>query len=176
MIALLGRAPLFVLVGLAVVVLGVWVASGDFIEGLRTVGEPGGGPLGSLADAAGRVGSLALGAGALALLALAPVGAVLGVSRALARRRRRYVRLTIVPSRDEATPARVQDLYEALHQRLEERWYRRLPLGQPSVTLGLQQAQRLASLLPQSTQQRDDEERAGHQQGAGRRHPRRPGG
>ncbi|MGI8805438.1 MAG: replication-relaxation family protein, partial [Thermoleophilaceae bacterium] len=75
------------------------------------------------------------GAGALAPLALAPVGAVLGVSRALARRRRRYVRLTIVPSRDEATPARVQDLYEALHQRLEERWYRRLPLGQPSVTL-----------------------------------------
>lgn len=135
MIALLGRAAPFLAAALIAVVVAVWVLRGDFIEGLGTIGKPGGGPLNSLGDTVESLALSALGASAIVFAALVAVGAPLGVSRAIARRNRRCARLTIVPSQNEATPAQVQDLVEALHQRVEERWYRRLPHGQPSFSL-----------------------------------------
>jgi hypothetical protein len=75
---------------------------------------------------------------------VAVVGALVGVpalllvlgARAVARRRRRYVRLRLVPYRaDEATPEEVRRLLEAWHQQLIERWWRRPLLGQASLAL-----------------------------------------
>jgi hypothetical protein len=57
-------------------------------------------------------------------------------TRARARRRRRYVRLRLVPFRAEATePQQVRRLLENWHQQLLERWWRRLPLGQRGLAL-----------------------------------------
>lgn len=135
MFALLGRRLLFALAALVALVLAVWVASGDLVAGFRSLGDPGGGPINSLGDAAGRLGETALALGALALVGFACASALLVGPRALARRRRRYTRLEIVPAQNEATPERVQELATAIHQRVEERWYRRLVLGQASATL-----------------------------------------
>ena len=53
-----------------------------------------------------------------------------------ARRRRRYVRLRIAPYRtDRATSEAVIGLFDGLHKRLLQRWWRRLLAGQPSVAL-----------------------------------------
>ncbi|HEX8714475.1 MAG TPA: replication-relaxation family protein, partial [Solirubrobacteraceae bacterium] len=69
---------------------------------------------------------------ALALLTPAPLVLV----RCAARRRRRYVRVRIETYRtDQASADAVVSMYEALHKRLLQRWWRRLVLGQPSVAL-----------------------------------------
>ena len=50
--------------------------------------------------------------------------------------RRRYMRLRIAPYRtDRATAEAVVGLFEGLHKRLLQRWWRRLLAGQPSVAL-----------------------------------------
>src|SRR4051812_33627599 len=56
--------------------------------------------------------------------------------RVLARARRSYVRLVVVPYRtDRATPEAVVGMYEALHATVVQRWWRRLVHGQGSVAL-----------------------------------------
>jgi hypothetical protein len=58
------------------------------------------------------------------------------IARAEARRRRRYVRLRVAPYRgDHASVDAVVAMYAALHKRLLQRWWRRLVLGQPSLSL-----------------------------------------
>ena len=60
----------------------------------------------------------------------------LGGSRGLARRRRDYVRLRLSAHRiDRAAPEALVDMFEALHKRLLQRWWRRLVAGQPSLSL-----------------------------------------
>jgi hypothetical protein len=61
---------------------------------------------------------------------------VVGVYRLHARRRRRYVRLRVIPYRgDDPTVQAIVSMFEALHKRLLRRWWRRLFSGQPSVGL-----------------------------------------
>jgi Replication-relaxation len=64
-------------------------------------------------------------------------GAVLCLgARRRARNRRRYVRLRVEPYRTDRTSVEgVVAMYEALHKRLQCRWWRRLLHGQPSVAL-----------------------------------------
>jgi protein involved in plasmid replication-relaxation len=71
------------------------------------------------------------------LLALTTATAcVIGILRAEARRRRRYVRLRVEAYRgDHAGIEAVVAVYEALHKRLLRRWWRRLAFGQPSLSL-----------------------------------------
>src|SRR3954447_19567818 len=58
------------------------------------------------------------------------------IRRLLARTRRSYVRLIVVPYRtDRATPEAVVGMYEALHATVVQRWWRRLVHGQGSVAL-----------------------------------------
>jgi hypothetical protein len=71
-----------------------------------------------------------------------PVAAVLIVafallvSRWVARRSRRYVRVTLLPHRSgQAEPEDVRRMLESWHQQLLQRWWRRLYLGQPGVAL-----------------------------------------
>ncbi len=62
--------------------------------------------------------------------------AVMILIRARARRRRHYVRLQVDPYRgDSADADAVIAMFEALHKRLLNRWWRRLSLGQPTVAL-----------------------------------------
>jgi len=71
--------------------------------------------------------AVALGAGMLALIACA---------RVRARSRRRYVRMRVDAYRaDHAEAEAVVTLFGALHKRLLRRWWRRLLLGQPSLSL-----------------------------------------
>lgn len=61
---------------------------------------------------------------------------VVGVCRLHARRRRRYVRLRVIPYRgDDPTAQAIVSMFETLHKRLLRRWWRRLFSGQPSVGL-----------------------------------------
>ncbi|HEV3095458.1 MAG TPA: replication-relaxation family protein [Solirubrobacteraceae bacterium] len=58
------------------------------------------------------------------------------LTRLRARRRRSYLRVRAVPYRgDDATLDQVVSVFEALHKRLQRRWWRRLLWGQPSVGL-----------------------------------------
>jgi hypothetical protein len=58
------------------------------------------------------------------------------LARLRARGRRSYVRVRAVPYRgDDATLDQVVAVFEALHKRLQRRWWRRLLWGQPSVGL-----------------------------------------
>jgi hypothetical protein len=60
------------------------------------------------------------------------------IARTRARSRRRYVRLRVEAYRaDEAGVEAVATMFAALHKRLLERWWRRLLLGQPSLSLEL---------------------------------------
>ena len=71
----------------------------------------------------------------LSALALTCTAVVLG-ARARARAGRRYVRLCVEPYRTDRTSVEgVVAMYEALHKRLQRRWWRRLLCGQPSVAL-----------------------------------------
>lgn len=74
--------------------------------------------------------------GAAGVIVLMSCALVIGVSRLRARRRRRYVRLNVIPYRgDDPTAEAVVSMFEALHKRLLVRWWRRLFTGQPSVGL-----------------------------------------
>ncbi len=70
-------------------------------------------------------------------IALALASACLvAIARAQARRRRRYVRLRVAAYRGDHAPIdAVVAMYEVLHKRLLQRWWRRLALGQPSLSL-----------------------------------------
>jgi len=58
------------------------------------------------------------------------------LARSVARWRRRYVRLRIEVHRtDKASAEALVKMFEVLHKRLLRRWWRRLVLGQPAVTL-----------------------------------------
>jgi hypothetical protein len=100
----------------------------------------------------GRSLARALGSGAEALwgwtLALdvwplrAALALLIGVALALllmrwhSRRRRRYVRMLVEPYRtDEASAEAVVSMFEALHKRLLQRWWRRVFRGQAAVAL-----------------------------------------
>jgi hypothetical protein len=64
------------------------------------------------------------------------LGAAIASTRAVARQRRRYVRLQIdVYRTDHAEPNAVVNMFDALHKRLLRRWWRRMLLGQPSISL-----------------------------------------
>lgn len=66
-------------------------------------------------------------------LALAALLALLTV-RVVARRKRRYVRVRVVPYRgDECSLDQLVAMFEALHKRLQRRWWRRLFAGQTSI-------------------------------------------
>jgi hypothetical protein len=68
------------------------------------------------------------------VIALALV--LLLLARCVARARRVYVRVRVVAYRtDQASAEAVVSMYEALHKRLLQRWWRRLLTGQPSVAL-----------------------------------------
>lgn len=73
----------------------------------------------------------------LVLVALAGASlALLATARWRSRRRRAYVRLRVEPYRtDTASPESLVAMFDALHKRLLRRWWRRLALGQPSVSL-----------------------------------------
>jgi hypothetical protein len=69
------------------------------------------------------------------------LGALVSISRWYARRRRRYVRMRVQTYRtDKASAEAVVAMFEALHKRLLRRWWRRLLLGQPSVSLEVHHA------------------------------------
>jgi hypothetical protein len=64
------------------------------------------------------------------------LGGVLLLVRWRARAHRRYVRLWLLPYRsDEAEPEAIQRMFEAWHQQLLERWWRRVTRGQRSIAL-----------------------------------------
>ncbi len=70
--------------------------------------------------------------------ALCAAAVVVVLMRALARSRRRYVRLLVEPYRgDHAEADALLRMFEALHKRLLRRWWRRLLAGQPSLALEL---------------------------------------
>ncbi len=70
------------------------------------------------------------------LLTASTLTAALGLSRWQARRGRRYVRLQVDPYRADRTSAdALVTMFEALHKRLLRRWWRRLLVGQPTITL-----------------------------------------
>jgi len=78
-----------------------------------------------------RIVRLPLLAGFLGLVAA-------GATRGRSRSDRRQVRLWLLPFRaDDARPEDVLRLLESWHQQLLERWYRRIPFGQPSIALEL---------------------------------------
>ena len=70
------------------------------------------------------------------LLVAGTLLAAAGTLRLHARSGRRYVRRRIAPYRtDGATAEAVVGVFEGLHKRLLQRWWRRLLVGQPSVAL-----------------------------------------
>jgi hypothetical protein len=61
---------------------------------------------------------------------------LISIARTRARSRRRYVRLRVEAYRaDDASVQDVATMFAALHKRLLARWWRRLLLGQPSLSL-----------------------------------------
>ena len=67
---------------------------------------------------------------------LAAVAVSLALGRLLARSRRRYVRLRVLPYRgDDPTLDELATMFAALHKRVQRRWWRRLLAGQPSLAL-----------------------------------------
>ncbi len=79
--------------------------------------------------------NVALLAELLVGLALCSTALLLGV-RQRARNERRYVRMRVEPYRTDRTSVEgVVAMYEALHKRLQRRWWRRMLRGQPSVAL-----------------------------------------
>jgi Replication-relaxation len=88
-----------------------------------------------------------------ALAALAALAYAL--QRASTRRERRYVRLRVVPYRCEDSSAEaIVAMFEALHKRLLRRWWRRLLVGQPSISLEAHMAEEawLAVCCPEVSQ------------------------
>lgn len=80
--------------------------------------------------------ALSFAPAALLVALVAAPACVVAIARADARRRRRYVRLRVEVYRaDHADIDAVVAMYGALHKRLLLRWWRRLALGQPSLSL-----------------------------------------
>jgi hypothetical protein len=135
---MLARLLLWRLLGLAALLVGAaalaWLLHGGIGTTLRGASAaraalPRRAPHTSDGRAAAQLGEL------LAALALPCVALLLG-GRARARAGRRYVRLRIEPYRTDRTSVEgVVAMYEALHKRLQRRWWRRLLRGQPSVAL-----------------------------------------
>ncbi len=134
---------LAVLLGLALV---VWFADGGVGRLLRggAIGEPSARAPAGIADALAQIaagprqlaGAIARPPGGLLLGAAAALVLLAVLARWRARRRRAYVRLRVEPYRtDSATAEAVVRMFEALHKRLLQRWWRRLLTGQPSVSL-----------------------------------------
>ncbi len=96
-----------------------------------------------VARAHGVAGAQGAGWPHASVLAAAPTGAlVLGcaalllVTRLRARRRRRYVRLRVLPYRtDRTSPEGLAAMFQSLHQRVQCRGWRRILHGQPSLAL-----------------------------------------
>ena len=86
----------------------------------------------------------------LARVIVAATGATVAAllaGRTLARRGRRYHRMSVAAHRiDKATPEALVSMFDALHKRLLRRWWRRLLAGQPSVSLEVHLADGEASL------------------------------
>jgi hypothetical protein len=79
---------------------------------------------------------LAVPAPAILITTLCLTGVAVVAVRWRARAYRRYVRLEVEPYRtDHATADALVAMFEALHKRLLQRWWRRLLTGQPSVAL-----------------------------------------
>ncbi len=84
---------------------------------------------------AGWASAAALWGQVLGALGLACAALLLGI-RWRARRRRRYVRLRVLPYRTDSTSVEgLVGMFESLHKRLQLSWWRRLLRGQPSVAL-----------------------------------------
>jgi predicted transcriptional regulator len=137
-----------VLATLAGIALIEWFSSGGPGAVLRGHGRDGslhpgalaGALAGALVHAAGGVWAwtpaFGVGPAKLLLAVTTALACVVGSVRVGARRRRRYVRLRVEAYRgDHADIGGVVAMYEALHKRLLRRWWRRLALGQPSVSL-----------------------------------------
>jgi hypothetical protein len=130
---------------LACLALIVWFAEGGPGKVLR--GAPGGAVHLSIAQVAGAIARMRDtlwvwgppgGPPVVQLLLAAAVltGAAIGTLRASARSRRRYVRLQVEVYRgDHAEPEAIAAMFETLHKRLLQRWWRRLVCGQPSLAL-----------------------------------------
>lgn len=72
----------------------------------------------------------------LTLVGLAILTLALLAGRLLARRGRRYLRARAIPYRgDDCTLEQLVSMFEALHKRLQRRWWRRVLSGQPSIGL-----------------------------------------
>ena len=72
----------------------------------------------------------------LLMILITASSAVVVALRCRSRRRREYVRLRVEPYRtDTATAESLVTMFDALHKRLLRRWWRRLVLGQPSMSL-----------------------------------------
>jgi hypothetical protein len=72
----------------------------------------------------------------LLLITLCAVGLAVAALRVRTRSRRQYVRQRLEVYRgDHADPNAIALMFEALHKRLTQRWWRRLLHGQPSVSL-----------------------------------------
>jgi hypothetical protein len=142
---MLARLLLWRLLGLVALLLGaavlVWLLHGGIGAALRgasaaratlprRVPHTLGGP--SVARLAEPLSALLLPLSALLL----PLSALLLGSRWRARRGRRYVRLRVEAYRTDRTSVEgIVAMFEALHKRLQRRWWRRLLRGQPSVAL-----------------------------------------
>jgi hypothetical protein len=136
------RFLLWRLIGLLAVLAGfalaAWSLDGGLGRALRGQPDPAN-PGRLLRDCALTVARLPGAAAApLGVAAALVVASLLGAlfARALARGRRRYVRLRIEPYRtDKPAAEAVVRMFEALHKRLLRRWWRRLLWGQPAISL-----------------------------------------
>jgi hypothetical protein len=89
--------------------------------------------LGGLSNWIATTGSLR---GLLLAVLIAASSAAVVATRWRSRRRRTYVRLRVEAYRtDTATAESLVTMFDALHKRLLRRWWRRLVLGQPSMSL-----------------------------------------
>ncbi len=100
---------------------------------LRALSAPPRAAMHALAGHAAIDGLASVGIVCTSLLAVLAVSLV---TRSIARRRRRYVRMRVEPYRTDAASAEaLVKTYEALHKLLLRRWWRRLVIGQPGVAL-----------------------------------------
>ncbi|MFI5005266.1 MAG: hypothetical protein ACHQE6_09660, partial [Solirubrobacterales bacterium] len=135
---MLARLLLWRLLGLAAVLLGLaviaWLLHGGPGAVLRGASIPPPVPSPRALHTSGALPIASL-AELLAALALGLLALLLGVRRR-ARRGRRYVRLRVEAYRTDRTSVEgIVAMFEALHKRLQRRWWRRLVRGQPSVAL-----------------------------------------
>jgi hypothetical protein len=135
---MLARLLLWRLLGLAALLLGaavlVWLLHGGIGAALRGAAAARATLPGPVPRTLGGHSSTRL-AELLGALLLPPAALLLG-SRRRARRERRYVRLRVEAYRTDRTSVEgIVAMYEALHKRLQRRWWRRLLRGQPSVAL-----------------------------------------